>query len=147
MFIPCWHPFKGAKVGQLFDPCKLLTEIDESDLIAPMQQGQIHQILNSCFLTTDMDWLLDVGADGVAPDEVAFAHEVEAVVGEVGAQVAVLVGEQGVEVDPCHTLAAGDLFKQDVGLDDDVVTALEQFPLAHIVVERQQALQVNLGPG
>ena len=28
-----------------------------------------------------------------------------------------------------------------------MVTPLEQFPLPHVVVERQQALQVDLGPG
>ncbi len=91
--------------------------------------------------------LLDVGADGVAPDEVALAHEVEAVVGEVGAQVALVVNEQWVEVDPCHALTKGDLFEQRVGLDDDVVTVLEEFPLAHVVVEGQQALEVDFGPG
>jgi len=88
-----------------------------------------------------------VGAEGVAPDEVALAHEVEAVVGEVGAQAALVVDEQGIEVDPCHSLAAGDLLEQPVGLDDDVVAPLEQFPLAHVVVKGQQTLQVDLGPG
>ena len=57
-----------------------------------------------------VDWLFDVGFDGVAPDEVALAHEVQAVVGEVGAQAALLVGEQGIEVNPRHALTAGDLF-------------------------------------
>jgi len=81
--------------------------------------------------------LFDVGADGVAPDEVARAHEVEAVVGEVGAQAALFVGEQGVEVDPGNSLTACDLFEQLVGLDDDVVSSLEEFPLAYVVVEGQ----------
>lgn len=35
----------------------------------------------------------EVGAEGVAPDDVARGEEVEAVVGEVGPEVAVLVGE------------------------------------------------------
>lgn len=89
--------------------------------------------------------LLDVWLDGVAPDEVALAHEVEAVVGEVGAKATLVVNEQGVEVDPRDTLAVGDLFEQGIGLDDDVFTPLEQFPLAHVVVEGEQALEVNLG--
>ena len=91
--------------------------------------------------------LFDVGADGVAPDEVARAHEVEAVVGEVGAQAALLVGKQGVEVDPGNSLTACDLFEQLVGLDDDVVSSLEEFPLAHVVVEGQEALEVDLCAG
>ena len=44
-----------------------------------------------------MKWvLLDVWLDGVTPNKVARAHEVEAVVGEVSAQAAVLVGKQGI---------------------------------------------------
>ena len=40
--------------------------------------------------------LLDVRFDGIAPDEVALAHEVKAVVGEVGAQAALVVNKQGI---------------------------------------------------
>ena len=40
--------------------------------------------------------LLDVGFDGIAPDEVALAHEVKAVVGEVGSQAALVVNKQGI---------------------------------------------------
>lgn len=69
--------------------------------------------------------LLDVRFDGIAPDEVALAHEVKAVVGEVGSQAALVVNKQGIQVNPGYTLAACDLFEQDIGLDDDMVTALE----------------------
>ena len=55
--------------------------------------------------------LLEVGAEGVAPEEVAGAQEVEAVVGEVGAQAALVVGKQGIEVDPGDTVAAGHLLE------------------------------------
>lgn len=89
--------------------------------------------------------LLDVGADGVAPDEVALAHEMEAVVGEIGAKAALLVGEQGVEVDPGNSLAASDLFKKQICLDNDMVTALKELPLSHVVVKRQKALKIDLG--
>ena len=69
----------------------------------------------------------------------------QAVVGEVGTQATVLVGKQGIQVNPGNALTACHLLEEDVGLDDDVVTVLEQFPLAHVVVEGQQALQVDLG--
>lgn len=89
--------------------------------------------------------LLEVGGEGVSPDEVALAHEVEAVVGEVGAEAALVVGKEGVEVDPGDAVAAGDLLEELVGLYNDVIAALEQLPLAHVVVEGEQALEVDLG--
>lgn len=71
----------------------------------------------------------------------------EAVVGEVSAQAAVLVGKQGIEVNPCDALTAGNLLKQDIGIDNNVVTTFEEFPFAHVVIEGQEALQIDFCPG
>ena len=83
--------------------------------------------------------------DGIAPNEVAPAHEVQAVVGVLGPQVPLVVDKQRVEVNPRHPLAAGNLLEGAVAVAHHLVAAVKQFPHSHRGVERHHRLQVDAG--
>lgn len=89
--------------------------------------------------------LLDVREDDFAPGEVAGGEEVEAVVGEVGAEVAVGVAEGGMEVDPGGSAAFHFRLKLGVDVADDLLLANHFFIASERVVDGQHRLHIKLG--
>lgn len=69
----------------------------------------------------------------------------EAVVGEVFAELTVLVNEERVEVYPSYALALTHLFHSPVAVDYHLLAVFEEFPHLHVGVERQHRLQVDFG--
>lgn len=71
----------------------------------------------------------------------------EAVVGEGGEEVAVGVGEVGVEVDPGDAEVGGAELEEVVDLADGVFFAVEAVVALEGLVDGQQRLEVDAGGG
>lgn len=89
--------------------------------------------------------LFHIFFDGIAPNEVALAHEVQAIVGEPCLELALVVDKELIEVDPRDALPLCHALKSGIALNHHMLAVFEVFPQAHIVVKRQHALQVDLG--
>ena len=79
---------------------------------------------------------VDVINYGISPYEVTWSQQVEAVVGEVFSEFAVIIHKERIEVNPSHSLPFAHFLHSSVAVDYYLFAVFQEFPHLHVGVER-----------